>query len=109
VYVLAGVVVLLLYRRLDGAEASAHAAAAEPLGRSKRVVYRLAALFSLDAFGGGFVVQSMLALWLFRRFDLSVGAAGTLRRLGVSWPHGWRRASGSCARWCSPTSLPTAS
>ena len=49
-----------------------------PLGRSKRVVYRLAALFSLDAFGGGFVVQSMLALWLFRRFDLSVGAAGTL-------------------------------
>ena len=78
VYVLAGVVVLLRYRRLDGAEASAHAAAAEPLGRSKRVVYRLAALFSLDAFGGGFVVQSMLALWLFRRFDLSVGAAGTL-------------------------------
>ncbi len=44
----------------------------------KRVVYRLAALFSLDAFGGGFVVQSLLALWLFRRFDLSVGAAGTL-------------------------------
>ena len=75
VYVLAGVVVLLLYRRLDGAEASAHAAAAEPLGRSKRVVYRLAALFSLDAFGGGFVVQSMLALWLFRRNCFLIAAA----------------------------------
>ena len=45
---------------------------------SRRIVYRLAAVFSLDAFGGGFVVQSLLALWLFRRFDLSVGAAGAL-------------------------------
>ena len=35
-----------------------------------------AALFSLDAFAGGFVVQSLLALWLFRQFDLSLGAAG---------------------------------
>ena len=78
VYMSAGVIVLLLYRTLDGAEADAQAATAGPLGPSKRVVYRLAALFSLDAFGGGFVVQSLLALWLFRRFHLSVGAAGTL-------------------------------
>ena len=78
VYVLAGIAVLLLYRTLDGAEASAQAAVAAPLGRSKRVVHQLAALFSLDAFGGGFVVQSMLALWLFLRFDISIGAAGTL-------------------------------
>ena len=75
-YVLAGVVVFLLYRSLDTAKATG--AAAQPLGQSKRMVYRLAALFSLDAFGGGFVVQSLLALWLFRRFDLSIGAAGTL-------------------------------
>jgi predicted MFS family arabinose efflux permease len=39
-------------------------------------VLRLATLFSLDAFGGGFVVQSLLALWLFRRFNMSVEAAG---------------------------------
>jgi MFS family permease len=39
------------------------------------VVYKLAALFSLDAFAGGFVVQSLLALWLFERFDLSLSAA----------------------------------
>ena len=37
--------------------------------------YKLAALFSLDAFAGGFVVQSLLALWLFQRFDLSLEAA----------------------------------
>ena len=36
---------------------------------------QLAALFSLDAFAGGFVVQSLLALWLFQRFNLSLEAA----------------------------------
>src|SRR5262249_57047032 len=34
-----------------------------------------AALFSLDSFAGGFAVQSMMALWLFERFDLSLAAA----------------------------------
>ena len=45
------------------------------LGPSKGIVYKLAALFSMDAFAGGFVVQSLLALWLFQRFDLSLEAA----------------------------------
>jgi predicted MFS family arabinose efflux permease len=49
-----------------------------PLGKSKRIVYTLAALFSLDAFGGGFAVQSLLALWLYDRYGLSVTAAGTI-------------------------------
>jgi hypothetical protein len=35
----------------------------------------LAALFSLDAFAGGLLVQSLLALWLFKRFDLSLTTA----------------------------------
>ena len=48
-----------------------------PLGPSRAVVYRLAALFSLDAFAGGFIVQSLLALWLFQRFDLSLSAAAS--------------------------------
>ena len=51
------------------------AASASPLGPSRRVVYRLAALFSLDSFAGGLAVQSMLALWLFERFELSLAAA----------------------------------
>src|SRR5205085_558319 len=49
-----------------------------PLEKSKKIVYTLAALFSLDAFGGGLVVQSMLALWLYQRFSLSPAAAGTI-------------------------------
>ena len=41
-------------------------------------MYRLAALFALDAFGGGFVVQSLLVVWLFQRFEISVSGVGTL-------------------------------
>lgn len=41
-----------------------------PLSESRAIVLRLAALFSLDSFGGGFVVQSLLVLWLYRRFHL---------------------------------------
>ena len=64
----------LLYRRLPHVVMEKRPTAA-PLGPSRGVVYKLAALFSLDAFAGGFVVQSLLALWLFERFDLSLSAA----------------------------------
>jgi MFS family permease len=50
--------------------------ASAALGPSRGIVYKLAALFSIDAFAGGFVVQSLLALWLFEKFDLSLAAAG---------------------------------
>lgn len=49
--------------------------AAVPLNVSRGVVYKLAALFSLDAFAGGFIVQSLLAVWLFERFEMSLAAA----------------------------------
>ena len=48
-----------------------------PLARSRNVVLRLTALFSLDSFGGGFAVQSMVALWLHQRFQLSLGEVGS--------------------------------
>ena len=54
---------------------AARSSASAPLGPSRGIVYKLAALFSLDSFAGGFVVQSLLALWLFERFDLSLAAA----------------------------------
>ena len=77
-YALAGVAVFAVYSRLSPAVEPLESDPSTPLGRSRRIVLRLAAVFSLDAFGGGFVVQSILALWLFRRFDLSVAAAGAL-------------------------------
>ena len=66
-----------IYRGLPDATAE-KAAPAAPLGPSRRIVYLLASLFSLDAFGGGFIVQSLLALWLFQKFHLSIAAAGTI-------------------------------
>ena len=73
-YAALGMLAALLYRRLprDHTRSDAPRAA---LGPSRNVVYRLAALFSMDAFAGGFVVQSLLALWLFQRFDMSLEAA----------------------------------
>ncbi|HVT55950.1 MAG TPA: MFS transporter, partial [Xanthobacteraceae bacterium] len=73
-YAALGVLSALLYRLLP----HAHVEGAKPhvpLGPSRGIVYKLAALFSLDAFAGGFVVQSLLALWLFERFDMSLTAA----------------------------------
>jgi len=74
-YAALGLACLAVYRLLPHAHMS-EAKPSAPLGPSRGMVYRLAALFSLDAFAGGFVVQSLLALWLFQRFDLSISAAG---------------------------------
>jgi MFS family permease len=73
-YAALGVACALLYRRAPHARAEEKAHA--PLGPSRGTVYRLAALFSVDAFAGGFVAQSLLVLWLFQRFDLTLSAAG---------------------------------
>src|SRR5258708_12411722 len=51
-------------------------AAGTPLGPSWRNVLGLAALFSRDAFGGGFMVQAVFAVWVFQRFGLSLPVAG---------------------------------
>jgi MFS family permease len=74
-YGLIGAGVWLLYRQLPDAPVQTMQPAA-PLGPSRRIVSKLAALFSVDAFAGGLVVNSLLALWLFDRFGLSIAAAG---------------------------------
>jgi MFS family permease len=74
-YAALGVLSAALYRRVPRATAEEQAPHA-PLGSSRNTVYKLAALFSIDAFAGGFVAQSLLVLWLFERFDLSLSAAG---------------------------------
>jgi MFS family permease len=67
-----------IYRAIDEPPASPDSPRVEPLGASRTTIYRLAALFSIDAFGGGLVVQSILALWLFASFGVSVAGAATL-------------------------------
>jgi MFS family permease len=48
------------------------------LHRSKGVVLRLSGLFALDAFGGGLVVQSMVAYWFHVRFGVEAGVIGSI-------------------------------
>ncbi|WFU05214.1 MFS transporter (plasmid) [Rhizobium sp. CB3171] len=75
-YALVGVAGGLLYSRIPTRRPNHPSTEAAALGPSRAIVLKLAALFSLDAFAGGFVVQSLLALWLFERFDLSLSEAG---------------------------------
>ncbi len=77
-YGLLGLASGLIYRRLPADLETETGTSAAPLRESRRIVYTLSALFSLDAFGGGFIVQSLLALWLFEKFHLSLAVAGTI-------------------------------
>jgi MFS family permease len=72
-----GIAVLYVGLR-HGSTPTATAIASVPLQRSRAIVLRLTALFALDSFGGGFAVDSLLVLWLFLRFDLSLQAAGSV-------------------------------
>ncbi len=79
-YAAAGCLLALLFLRVGrGIEAPQRAAPGRwGLHGSKAVVLRLSALFSLDAFAGGFVIQSLLAYWLHLRFGVSPGALGSI-------------------------------
>src|SRR5438034_6168161 len=78
VYAALGLIGALFYSRLRRAESADTAPRATASGPPRQRVCELAALFSLDAFAGGFTVQSLMALWLFERFDLSLAAASAL-------------------------------
>lgn len=70
-----GLVVCGLYLRMPRAPAG-RARPTTPLGASRRMVLKLAGLFSIDSFAGGLVINALLALWLFERFGMSLTAAG---------------------------------
>lgn len=76
VYAGVGLGIWWLYRRLPQPAREAPPPTSERLGPSRPVVLRLAALFAVDAFAGGLVVNALLALWLFERFEVGLAAAG---------------------------------
>lgn len=79
-YALVGLLLMLLFSRLSpSSEAPPESAAIRSrfgLPRSRGVILRLSALFSLDAFAGGFVLQSIVAYWFFLRFHVEPGTLG---------------------------------
>jgi len=74
IYAAIGLAVWALYLKLP--KATHRASDSSALGPSRRIVWKLAALFSIDSFAGGLVINALLALWLFQRFGLSLSAAG---------------------------------
>lgn len=70
-----GIVVGLIYARFPAAPVDVEKPPV-PLGPSKATVWKLAGLFSIDSFAGGFIINALLALWLFERFQMSLTAAG---------------------------------
>ena len=87
VYAAAGVALVIVFSRMSPWVEAATARHGEPvrvplldlgLGRSRRNVLRLAGLFSIDAFAGGFVVQAFVAYWFQRRFGASPSLLGSI-------------------------------
>jgi MFS family permease len=87
-YAALGVILAIIFRRLSraaeaatfgetGASRSAFAGLSG-LDRSRRVVMKLSALFALDSFGGGFVVQSFAAYWFYLRFGINPATLGAI-------------------------------
>ena len=87
-YALAGILLAALFRWLTPAvEHPPRAAGDAPpqaarfgfgLHKSRGVVAKLSALFALDAFAGGFIIDSLAALWLVRRFEADPLVIGTV-------------------------------
>ena len=77
VFLAAAVVQALAYLRLPSARAARRPSAAGP-GPSAAIIRRLAVLFALDSFAGGFVLQSLVAYFLHVRFGLGLEALGQI-------------------------------
>ncbi|MBY3473617.1 MFS transporter [Rhizobium laguerreae] len=80
-YGLAGIANALLFGILSPAvELSRVDGASRYIGleRSKAVVFKLSALFAIDAFAGGLVVQSVVAYWFHLRWDLDLMSLGSV-------------------------------
>jgi MFS family permease len=77
IFLAAAVVQALAYMRLPSVHAVERPSAAGP-GPSASLIHRLAALFALDSFAGGFVLQSLVAYFLHVRFGLGLEALGQI-------------------------------
>jgi MFS family permease len=83
-YCLVGLVLAASFAGLSAAAESLGPGNATPrsswlgLHRSRGVILRLSALFALDAFGGGFILQSIVAYWFYLRFHLDAGTLGSI-------------------------------
>ncbi len=81
-YALGGLILMILFLGISPAIESAHTQTVQKkvlgLHRSRNVVFKLSALFSIDAFAGGLLVQSMMAYWFHVKFGVDTGILGSI-------------------------------
>lgn len=77
-YALIGVATMVLVFQLGPTAEVRHADGPRGLGPSRRRVVTMAGLFGVDSFAGGFVVQSIIALYFLREFGLDPAATGAV-------------------------------
>jgi len=77
-YTVLALVIAIIYTRMEHGSSPTAANGNVPLRKSRAIVVRLTTLFALDAFGGGFVIDTLVILWLSLRFDLSLQAVGAI-------------------------------
>lgn len=83
-YAFAGIVLALLFLFLSPAveikEGIGVSRAGRRLGlyKSRKIVFKLSSLFALDAFAGGFVIQSLIVYWFHVRFNMDTGMLGSI-------------------------------
>ena len=79
-YGVMGVVLALLFSRLSRMVEVSAPLTGSPFGvsKSRAITAKLSGLFALDAFGGGFVVQSFAAYWFYLRWGVSPSTLGAI-------------------------------
>ncbi len=82
-YALGGLILALLFLTVSSAvevkeQISAETKVVLGLHKSRSIVMRLSALFALDAFAGGFIVQSLIAYWFHVKFGIDAGIIGSI-------------------------------
>ncbi len=80
IYATFGVVLALVFSRLSKNVETTRQVVTTRIGlhRSRGIVLKLSALFSLDAFAGGFIVQSLVAYWFQTRFGVPPVVLGSI-------------------------------
>ena len=77
-YAALGVVLIVLFTRLSAAAETTAPKSRFGISKSRNVVLKLSALFALDSFAGGFVVQSFAAYWFYLRFGVNPATLGAI-------------------------------
>ena len=70
--------------------------------QSRGIVMKLSGLFSLDAFAGGLIVQSIIAYWFYLRYQTDLTVLGASSSEPICWPRSRSQGRGNCAPFRTP-------